>query len=170
MLHLIDANVIITAKDSYYAINQVPEFWDWLVHHGSGGTIKIPAENWDEVSPGPNNGGNPFHSWRQDRANRDALVLDEEITPDTLQDVLDRGYGPNLTDAELDTIGRNPFLVAYALADRTNRLVVTTEVSRPSAQRQNRKLPDVCRDFGITCWNTFQLTRALNFSTTWRSV
>lgn len=152
MLYLIDANVIITAKDSYYGIEQVPEFWDWLVHHAVANTIKTPTEIWEEVSPGTDN-NDPFYQWRRDPDTKAALVLDE-------------GYGPNLTDEELMVIGADPFLVAYALAG-DDRLVVSTETPRPSAQRQNRKLPDVCHDFGIDCRNTFQLTRELNFSTSW---
>ena len=167
MLYLIDANVIITAKDSYYGVDQVPEFWSWLVHQGQQGIIKIPAENWDEVNPGSDK-EDPFYGWRQDRAVREALVLNEDPDRGLVQHVFDTGYGTDLNDAELATIGRDPFLVAYALSGK-DRMVVTTEVSRPSAQRHKRKVPDVCRDFGVDCWNTFQLTRTLKFTTGWNS-
>lgn len=30
MLYLLDANVLIAAKNSYYAFDRVPEFWEWL--------------------------------------------------------------------------------------------------------------------------------------------
>lgn len=30
MLYLLDANVLITANNSYYEIGRVDEFWDWL--------------------------------------------------------------------------------------------------------------------------------------------
>jgi hypothetical protein len=54
------------------------------------------------------------------------------------------------------------------LADSHNRTVITTEVSKPSKRRQNRKLPDVCGDFGVQCTDTFALIRHLNFTTSWR--
>ena len=104
MLYLLDANVIITAKDSYYAVDQVPEFWEWLVHQGEQGKLKIPRELFDEVSPGHDK-GHPFFAWRKDKATVQALLLDEEVDRDVLQRVLDEGYGQNLTDNELITIG-----------------------------------------------------------------
>jgi hypothetical protein len=44
---------------------------------------------------------------------------------------------------------------------------VTIETSRPKAQRQNRKVPDVCRDLGVQSCGPFQLNRDLGFSTRW---
>ena len=34
MLYLLDASVLITAYNSYYPIDRVPEYWEWLVHMG----------------------------------------------------------------------------------------------------------------------------------------
>ena len=165
MLFLLDANVIITAKDSYYAIDQVPEFWPWLVHHGNAGTLKMPRETLDEVSPGSRS-DDAFYKWRRDKTTTNALLLDEEADPAIVARVIAEGYAPDLTDDELSVIGADPFLVAYALA-RLERVVVTTEVLAPSKQRHNRRLPDVCARFGIRSINTFQLTRALGFRTNW---
>lgn len=166
MMFLLDANVIITAKDSYYALNQVPEFWDWLLHQGTNGHLKVPREIFEEVSPGRNK-DDPFYAWRKDKATLTALVLEEDINPTILQKVIHAGYGADLTDDELETIGRDPFLVAYALSGH-GRCVVTTEVSRPGKKRQNRKLPDVCDQFGVDWIDTFRMTRALKFSTKWK--
>lgn len=74
----------------------------------------------------------------------------------------------DLTDEEVLKIGHDPFLIAYALVDAANRRVVTTEASKPSATRANRRVPDVCRDLGITSCNMFKLIRELDFSTNWR--
>jgi hypothetical protein len=166
MLYLLDANVLITAKDSYYAMDQVPEFWDWLVHQGVSGKLKIPRELFDEVNAGYDK-AHPFFAWRKKKKNIDALQLAETVDLSLVQRVLDEGYGRNLNDSELSTIGKDPFLVAYALVD-PSRVVVTTEVSRPSMKRQNRKLPDVCELFDVRCFNTFQMARALNWKTGWK--
>ena len=166
MLYLLDANVIITAKDSYYAIDQVPEFWEWLVDQGEQDNLKVPRELLDEVSPGRDK-EHPFFAWRKDKTTIEALLLGEAVDPTVLQRVLDEGYGENLNDDELITIGADPFLVAYSLA-KPERTVVTTEVSRPGARRQNRKLPDVCDQFGVPRINTFQMTRALGWKTNWK--
>lgn len=166
MLYLIDANSIIDAKDLYYVIDRVPEFWDWLIHHGEGGRLKIPAENFEEISPGPDK-KTPFYIWRKDPETTKALVLDEEVEILTVQQVLEKGYGKNLTDEELITIGKDPFLIAYALAEK-NRVVVTSEKSKPKAQRKNRKIPDVCNDLGVRWITPFQLHIELDFKTQWK--
>ena len=49
MLYLLDANVLIDANRDYYPIRRVPEFWEWLVHVGSEGLVKIPLEVFEEI-------------------------------------------------------------------------------------------------------------------------
>ena len=78
------------------------------------------------------------------------------------------GYAEDLTDEEITKMGRDPFLVAYALVAPAQRFVVTTEVSRPKRIRANRHIPDICRDLGVYCYNTFEFLRRLDFSTGWR--
>ena len=45
------------------------------------------------------------------------------------------------------------------------RTVVTTEASRPKKQRANRHIPDVCDALGVLHCNTYDLIRALDFTT-----
>ena len=99
---------------------------------------------------------------------REALLLDETVLPEAVQHVIDNGYAPDLNDVELERVGRDPFLVAYALTAPAERCVVSNETSAPGRQRANRKLPDVCRGLGGTCCNTFAFVRALDFTAGWR--
>ena len=78
------------------------------------------------------------------------------------------GYAPDLSDEELERVGRVPFLIAHALRDPARRTVVTTEVSRPKKRRANRHIPDVCRHLEVRCRNTFEFIEELNFTTGWR--
>jgi hypothetical protein len=166
MLHLIDASSIIDAKDLYYVIDRVPEFWEWLVHHGEAERLKIPAEIF-EISPGTDK-KDAFYIWRKEAATAKSLVLDEDVDMATVQRVLEQGYGKNLTDDELITIGNDPFLIAYALTGK-DRVVVTSETSKPKAQRKNRRIPDVCKDLGVRWITPFQLNIELDFKTKWKS-
>ncbi len=165
MLYLLDANVLITAHNTYYSIEQVPEFWDWLRHSGERGHVKMPLEIVEEVKAGKDD--DPLLDWIKDENNFDALKLDEVVDAAILQRIVNEGYAPDLTDDELEYIGRDPFLAAYGLAN-PNRTVVTTEVSSPKKTRKNRKLPDVCSTFALPCINTFDMTRQLGFKTKWR--
>ncbi|TDX29088.1 uncharacterized protein DUF4411 [Modicisalibacter xianhensis] len=164
-LFLLDANVIIHAHDLYYHMDRVPEFWDWLEFHAENGSIAMPNETHGEIQ----GGANAQHvQWAKNRDVRARLVLDEEFDPDLLNRVIEQGYAPDLNEVELDKIAMDPFLVAYGLKDPDNRIVVSNEVSKPSKQRANRKVPDVCRAVGVKCCNVYQLLKELDFRTNWR--
>lgn len=168
MLYLLDANVLITAHHLYYPVDAVPEFWDWLAHQGEAGNVKMPIETFEEVKDGSNDADKDLlYAWVQDDAHKSAILFDGDVEPQLVQQVTGQ-YAPDLTDDELEAIGRDPFLIAHALADPGNRCVVTTEVSKPRLQRQNRRVPDICADVGVQWCDTFAMLRALQFSTRWR--
>jgi len=168
MLYLLDANVLITASRLYYPIDQVPEFWSWLHHQAASGFVKLPLEVMEEVRAGRRD-NDLLMDWISQDETADALLLEEAVDAVLVQRVVSTGYATDLTDDELEQIGRDPFLIAYALSNPADRCVVTTEVSRPSAQRQNRKIPDVCRTVGVQCRGPFDLNRDLGFRTGWRT-
>lgn len=162
ILHLLDANVLIDANRDYYPIGRVDQFWEWLVEMGHRGLVKIPREVFDKVTAADD----VLSRWL--RSHRDALLLDEEVDEELISRVISEGYASDLTDVEIETLNEDPFLVAYALVDGEHRRVVSTERSRPSSIRANRKVPDVCHQFRIICFDTFMLVRELDFSTDWR--
>ena len=159
MLYLLDANVLIDADRDYYPIDRVPQFWDWLLDHANAGRLKVPLEIYEEVVAVKD----VLPDWLKN--NRVSMVLDEEADPEIVNLVLSEGYADDLTDVEVEQIGKDPFLIAYALADLGNRCVVTNEVSKPRRIGANRHIPDVCSDLNIRCRNTFDLVRELDFRT-----
>jgi len=165
LLYLLDANVLIDANRDYYSLERVPEFWEWLVNGGMNGHVKIPLEVYEEIR----DGDDELADWAKQEQTKTALLLQEEVDVSLVSRATDEGYASNLTDDEIAKIGRDPFLIAYALRDARSRCVVTTEVSKPSRSRANRHLPDVCHGLGVECYNTFEFVRALNFSTSWNS-
>jgi hypothetical protein len=158
-LYLLDANVLIRAHEDYYPVDRIPAFWVWLLDQARSNVIKMPRIIFDEVAPPPG----PFRDWLARREVREALILNEDVAVEIVRRVIDKGYAPDLTDVEVAQLGKDPFLVAAAL-NGTDRIVVTVEVAKPSKTRQNRKLPDVCRTFGIKPINPFELYRSLEFS------
>ncbi len=165
MLYLLDANVLIDANRDYYPITRVPEFWEWLVYIGTNGRVKIPLEVYEEIKDGNDDLGR----WAREVEVKEALVLDEGADVSLVSRIINEGYAPDLTDDEVEKLGRDPFLIAYALASPGDRCVVTTEGSRLRRQRANRHVPDVCNDLELRCCNTFEFVRALDFKTGWRS-
>lgn len=167
MQYLLDANVLITANSSYYEIERIPHFWDWIAKQASLNVVKLPEEMMSEVTP--NKQDNLFLQWLA--SNKSALTLEREQVQPYLEFVLQRGYG--IDDANPADEGfafdntNDAFLIAYALADQGGRRVVTLEgVQQTSDQLplpRKRKIPLVCRILGVSCINTFDLIRELNF-------
>lgn len=168
MLYLLDANVLITANNLYYPIDRVPEYWEWLAYMGSHGHVKMPFEIFEEVKDGPDDEEKDLlFAWVREDVNKKALLLDEKVDPVLVQRVITEGYAPDLTDDEIEQIGRDPFLIAYGLSAK-GRCVVTVESSAPKKQRQNRRVPDVCKGMGANYCNPFEFNRDLGFRTRWK--
>jgi len=170
LLYLLDANTLIDAKRDYYPISRVPEFWDWIIYQGQQGKIKIPIEVYEEFSDTKDKDGekDALATWAEQIEVKESLLFKEDAEQDLVARITYGGYVANPTDDELKKIGRDPFLLSYALKDIGNRCIVTTESSKPSRRGANRHIPDVCDDFNIRCINNFQMIREMNFSTNWK--
>lgn len=159
MLYLLDANILITSANGLFQLQRVPQFWTWLEDMGRAGRIAIPLEIWEEVKDGPDE----LAVWARSDEVKATLLLTEEADPRIVSEVVARGYAPDLTDTELVEVGRDPFLIAYAFASPTERVVVSGEISRPGRLRGRRKVPDACRDLGVRCTDLVGLINALDF-------
>jgi Domain of unknown function (DUF4411) len=163
MLYLLDASTLINAHNNWYALNRVPEFWRWLLHHAETGTVKMPTELFAEVE----NGNDELATWMKEADHKKALRHAEEADLAKVQAVLAK-YGEDLSEADLIKIGQDPFLIAAALG-HADRCVVTAEVSSSKKQGANRKVPNVCDDFGIIWQSPVDFIKALDFTTDWES-
>ena len=169
MLYLLDANVLITAHNSYYPIDGVPEFWDWIIYQANAGTLKIPLEIYEEIKDGGTDEEKDLlFGWIIRTDVKAVLLLTENVDPAHVARCTSVGYAPDLTDDELPQVGRDPFLIAYGMAAPAERCVVTNEVSAPKKQRQNRRIPDVCTKMGVECCNPFRMMKNLGFKTGWK--
>ncbi len=167
MLYLLDANILITAANTYYDIGRVPEFWTWLQHQGTSGNIKIPLEMYEEVLEGRKE-DDPLLDWLKNDGIRTALLFAEKCDANLVRRVVREGYANDLTDDEVEKLGRDPFLISYGL-DQGNRCIATTEVSRPSRIRHNRHIPDVCAALKVNCCGPWELNKQLGFKTGWKT-
>lgn len=166
MLYLLDANVIHKANQEHYPIDRIPEYWDWLVHLGNQGTVKIPWQIYEEIKPSALD--LKFQQWSQSNDVKSALILNEEVDPELVDRVFNTGYANDLNEVEIDKIGMDPFLIAHALKDVKNRCVVTGEVSKPSCKRGDRRIPDVCNSLGVTWYSPHQFIIRADFRTNWK--
>ncbi len=164
MIYLLDANVLIDSNRDFYPIDRVPEFWEWLLYKAEKGEIKMPEEVYSELK----SGNDSLAAWVKTKEVEKVLKFDGSLDEVLLQQVLDNGYGKNLDDTELQIIANDAFLISYALKDKENFTVVTTESSKPKKLRANRHIPDVCDLLGLRKCTAFGMFRELGFRTEWK--
>ena len=164
MLYLLDSNVLITANDTYYEFDRFQPFWDWIRAEAKRNVVKIPQEILDEISPASED----FRIWLA--AIHADISIHEEYSQSLVESVLLNGYGFDQSDFDdVATVEQtnDAILIAYALADKSNRCVVTLEGAQsPYTQLpkpQNRKIPLGCHRLSVACINTFDLIRVLDF-------
>ena len=95
---------------------RVPEFWDWLMHVGQQDHVKVPIEVYEEIK----DGNDVLALWAKQDIVEEALLLQEAVEVEVVAEVTEQGYAADLTDVEVEKIGRDPFLVAYAYIDTNN--------------------------------------------------
>lgn len=164
MLFLLDTDVLIAAKNLYYQMDRVPQFWIWILRQAMYGRIKIPTKVIDEILRGTDE----LSQWV--KSNRGILELDEEVDARDWSETLTKGYGySSILTAQQDLVEQraDPFLIAHALSDTSVRRVVTLEKA-PTAPTNlpnpiNRRIPTVCDLLDIEHLDTFDLIRELDF-------
>ena len=69
-------------------------------------------------------------------------------------------YLPNALNEFLDADEADAFLIAYALADNSNWIIVTHEISKPN-QRNKIKIPEPCNALGVVFCATIDMFKRL---------
>lgn len=175
-IYLLDANMLITLSKGYYHFGRVPEFWTWLEDMATQGRIRIPSEIFDEVAP-PKQRPKDRDQVSQWLIDRKHIFLLDEYDRSLLPRVIDRyrqqkrgsqwQLGDPLSAREHREIGQDPFLMCAALSGGADYVVVTMESSKPGKERANRKIPDVCKELGITCMGAVEFVHEADFKTSW---
>ena len=163
MLYLLDADTLITGERRSYPLRRFPIFWEWLRHQGQLGNVKVPIEQFEEVTAGRGD----LVDWLTIEETKESLLFAEEADPALVARVTLEGYG-NLNEDGIVQVGRDPFLISYAIAGLPQRTVVSFEVSAPAKRGANRKVPDVCLHFGVPCCTLYKVIDDLDFTTDWQ--
>lgn len=165
--YVLDSDVFIAAKNSYYAFSICPGFWDSLIHyHGEGNVCSIDRVK-SELLAGRKT--EDLVQWVKGQLPPAFFVeTDEETVADAFGQVMlwvqrnaqffDQAKAKFATEAD-------GWLVAYAMVHPV--MVVTNEQSRPQSQSRIL-LPDVCKQFKVNYMNTFAMLSELAVRYEWR--
>jgi len=165
--YVLDSDVFIAAKNSYYAFAICPGFWDSLIHHHEQGNICSIDKVRGELLAGRKT--EDLVQWVKGQ-------LPSAFFRDTDDEDVVNAYGQvmlwvqrngqyyDYAKAKFATEA-DGWLVAYAMVHGVT--VITNE--QPRRQSRNRiLLPDVCTQFNVTPKDTFFMLNYLAVRFEWR--
>ncbi|GAB3624158.1 DUF4411 family protein [Mariniluteicoccus endophyticus] len=152
-MYLIDANVLIEAKNRYYAFDIAPGFWAWLDRaHRQSVACSIDAVR-DELL----DGNDELATWAH--ANAAFFRTIDQGTTQHFGDLTAWATSRSFTPAALaEFTGTNADYLLVAYAREHQHTVVTHERSQPNA-RARVLIPDACLAMGVGTTDTFQMLR-----------
>ncbi len=161
-IFVLDANVFISAKNSYYAFDLVPAFWDSLIRFSADGRVR----SIDRIKKELEAGNDQLADWIKSGNMKEAF--DNSGTADVVKAyerivnwVQESGQ---FTPAAKEAFATDPdgWLVAYVAA-HSGRIVVTQEVFNSNI-KWKVPIPNICRGLGIKYVDTFEMLRELGFN------
>lgn len=144
MFYLLDSDVLIQAKNTYYAFDICPGFWEFLERERDNGEIRSIRQVRGELEAG----NDDLAAWARLQGNRFFLDPTPGLTR-AMQQVSQWVMTEPFTEAaKREFLARaDTFLVAHALAE--DDTVVTNEVPNQPGQFGKVKIPTACDAVGV---------------------
>lgn len=164
--YIIDSDVLITAKNVYYAFDICPGFWKSLIHHHREGRLFSIDRVRSELLAGRKT--EDLVRWvRDDLPGAFFLEVDSDAVTNAFTEIMvwvqRHQTCFDYAKAKFAT-GADGWLVAYARVH--GAIVITNEQPAPGS-RKEIKLPDVCDQFAVKRENTFSMLRAMGIRLDW---
>jgi len=152
MAYLLDANVLIQAKNLHYGMDFCPAFWDWLVHANQEGKVFSVESVGDELQ----GIADERSEWARDLGGEFFSKPEATLLP-ALSQVSTWATGAGYEPAAVNTFlqAADYYLVGHGLA--YGDTVATHEVA--SGSRKKIKIPDACISLGVKFMSPFTMLR-----------
>ena len=154
--YLIDSDVLITAKNRYYAFSICPGFWDSLLHGHTLGNIHSIDRVRQELRLGRKD--DDLVRWVGESVPESFFLASDggEVVSAFTQVMLWVTRHAQYHDEAKAKFasGADGWMVAHGLV--TGKIIVTNEQPRPESRNQI-KLPDVCNAFSVHFEDTFAM-------------
>ncbi len=164
-IYLLDSDVLITAKNQYYAFDLCPGFWQCVLHHHREGRVFSIARVRRELLAG---GEDALVRWVKDSVPDDFFKSETEAEIRVFDEIMEwvEGRDPRWSASAKEefALGADGWLVACGRF--LGATVVTNERSAPESRRKV-KLPDVCDRFEVPCLDAFNWLRRLKARFDW---
>ena len=158
--YLIDSDVLITAKNRYYAFPICPGFWDSVLHGHSCG--RLHSIDWVRQELLRVSQDDALVQWVRQSIPADFFLASdggEVVAAYTTVMLWATRHTQYRDEAKTKfASGADGWLVAHGIV--TGQTVVTNEQPRPES-RSVIKLPDICRQFDVKFEDTFVMLHRL---------
>lgn len=158
-VYVVDSNFFIEAHRTTYPLDIATGFWNKvkeLAHSGKVVSIdKVKKELYDK--------NDALEAWCRANLPQNFFKSTAEVMPQYAQ-VVNWGptrrpeYLPQALNEFLDADEADAFLVAYALADVSDRILVTQEIGS-SVKINKVKIPDACDALNVRYMKTLEMFR-----------
>ena len=155
---VLDSNVLITAKNGYYAFDISPSFWKHLIGHIRSNQIVIINRVRDEILAR----NDDLSDWMRRYVGSSYVSSNEVVIANIFSQMTNWVQGNN----QFTLAAKNEFanvadgwLAAYA--HNHGGTVVTLETYNENTKKRV-KLPNVCRQFNVDYTDTFGMLRSLD--------
>jgi hypothetical protein len=160
-VYVVDSNFFIQAHRVNYPLDIAHSFWNKVKELADTGRIisidKVKDELYDK--------NDDLEAWCKANLPKYFFKSTDEVMTEygivTAWAIsMNHHYLPNALNEFLDADEADAFLVAYSLADKDNRVLVTQEKSQPN--RKNKiKIPEACDPIDVRFLNTIEMFREL---------
>lgn len=152
-MYLLDSDVLIDAKNRYYAFDIVPAYWDWLERAHKAQSVFTIEKVAQEILAG----GDQLAEWMDEQPKSFKLASTQKDA-DNMRKLSQWANNAHYNQNSVSTFlaAADYYLVAQAAS--LGYTVVTHERSQPLSGKV--KIPDACAAVGVTCMTPFEMLRA----------
>jgi len=165
-LYLIDSNILIEAAKRYYAFPIAPSFWNALLHLAK----KEKVASIDKVKEEIERQKDDLSAWiKQLPDNFFRSTNEEDVTNEFKKLVFGVQNNGNFKPEAISEFmeAADGWLISYAKCKHC--ILVTEERPNPYSRRKV-KIPDVCKEFGVSYMNTFEMLKDAGVKLTYYTV
>lgn len=162
--YVADSNFFIQAHRDYYPLDVVTGFWKQIKELADSGRMIIIDKVKDEIYRKEDE----VAFWCRDNLAETFFTAGSSAHSEYKRvcawaESRSDHYLRKAIDDFLDNRRADAFLIAFTLADRENRVLVTQEVSNPDCKNKI-KIPEPCNHFGVNYVNTMEMFRQLRLT------
>ncbi|WP_223577866.1 DUF4411 family protein [Sphingobacterium sp. GVS05A] len=159
--YILDTNFFVQAHRMHYPFDVFPSFWSKIQELAVNGIIV----SIDKVKHELGHNKDMLTDWVSNNL-PDNFFQPSQVCIEAYSRIANWAFSKSghykqaALNEFLDADEADAWLVAYALTDVNNRILITHEVSQPEA-KSRIKIPEPCNEFGVSFKNTIAMMREI---------